>query len=130
MIRKGMNFRHAPRLSFRLCNGDDPDPERDSAYVVVVKRADCLDASGEFSQELREKAPMHGPHRWSRTNMIYSDSWRKQTRGRYINVRVNGEWEIHWKPVYWTAPVYWVEDGWVFRGTNYRYEDPTTTTNS
>ena len=145
--RKGHNFRHAKGLTFRSALPTDRTTDGGEIpwnYCVVVKTRSCLDENGEYSSELRRVAPMHGTiEGHSRTNMIYSGSWRKQNRHKWFQVQTkpslnptqfkaaeeagddNPEgWEVHLFDYYWTAPIYWIEDGCVFQDTRHRYSNP------
>ena len=117
MKRKCIQFRPAHHLTFRSPITGDLDARGDailktrSGYVVIVRVKDCLDDHGKWNEACRDVAPMHGPHTYSRSNMVYG-GWRKQSNA-------NG-----WPP-HWTSPVYWVENGRVHRGTVHAYKDPT-----
>jgi len=147
MKRKGINFKRAPHLTFRnplpgetQTNGR---PLRDH-HVVIVRVKDCLDADGNFSQSLRAEAPMHGTvEGHSRSNFVYGGPWRKQSRGKWFHVQTkptltpaqykaaeaSGEdnpegWTQQWFDNYWTAPMYWVEDGAVYSATRSTHTNP------
>jgi hypothetical protein len=133
MRRKGIdNFRRANHLTWRYA-----DPKRDvdasgdpihSGYAVPVRAADCEvlppnEDNGRlyYDSDSIAEAPCLKGLRFSRSNMAYGP-WRRQTRGRYFHVAA--ETCVRWFDVYWTCPVYWVEDNVVYRGTVYRHTDP------
>jgi hypothetical protein len=86
MKRKGINFSHAPHLSFRYAKPEDMarcsdynvwEPSR-SGYCVIVRKKDCKDDGSGYL--VTDDAPCIPFSAWSRTNMVYG-RWRTQTRG-------------------------------------------------
>ena len=129
MIRKGMTFRPAPHLYFRSLQPGDRDSrgqdahKRHGSYCVIVRRANCVDDEGRLDFDMRDKAPMHGPHSWSRTNMVYGGV-RKNNRCIRVYRTVEGVERIIEQNVYWTRAVYWIEDAYVWQGTIRYYDKP------
>lgn len=82
--------------------------------MIVSRRAaeKIAEAEGIELFDAIRKAPALKMHGHVRSNMIYG-AWRKR-RG-YL---------------YWTCPVYWVEDGKVFTSTYHTYENPHTGANN
>lgn len=156
MKRKGYEFKLARHLTFRDAQARDlesdtykgsrryKDPSAYRAYAVIVPVRACINDEGEFDVEKREQAKALPFTGWSRTNMVYG-AWRRQTRGRHFPIRTkpaltpaqykvleaagddNPEgWEQRWFEAYWTAPVYWIENGSVYTATRHTYEDPSS----
>jgi hypothetical protein len=161
MKRKGIDFRRAPHLYFRSVRPEDMERcvrdrqwrDHDGAYVVIIRKRDCIDDDGNWSHELKEKATCLPFDGWSRTNMVYGGVYRKQTCGawfwipmyelseeRQTEIRANendhdirwydadksgGQVRI-WRDVYWTSTTYWVENGSVYTSTSHLWRDPTS----
>lgn len=159
MRRKGYDFSLSNDLTYRNYTAEDAaargetwTPAR-AGYCVIVRVKDCLDADGNYDDDLRKSAPHIGFSGWSRTNMLYGDKWRTQGRGRRFARRLSDlsrleqmEWRSNdeqfgnqvqwdddkkkdgvvskWYDVYWTRTVYWVEDGRVYTARMYAYQDP------
>jgi len=154
MRRKGIEVRRVKHLIFRDGNPEtDVDAHGDpihSGYAVPVRVKDCKPrpaANGDiyFDKADIEAAPCLPNLIFTRSNMAYGP-WRKQTRGKYVwrlldslpedeRMFVLGQAEdepalirngyaMIFASVYWTRPVYWIEDGRVYRGVTYAYEDP------
>lgn len=130
MKRKGIdNFRRVNHLTWRRGNPEtDVDgygrPIHDG-YAVPVRVADCTvrrpDDEGRvyIDPQSLEDAPCLPGLRFSRSNMAYGP-WRRQTQGRWFCV----DGEQDWYTIYWTCPVYWIENNRVYRGTRHRHIDP------
>lgn len=152
MRRKGYDVRVVHHLTFRRGNPETDKDARGEAihdgYVVPVRVKDCKPrpaADGRIYLDRDDllAAPCLPDLIFTRSNMAYGP-WRKQTRGKYAwrllddldpalqaayrenadkaCIRHDHVWHYH--EIYWSRPVYWVEDGRVFRGTVYRYNDP------
>ena len=156
MKRKGYNVRPIRHLIFRDGNPEtDVDAfgvPIHSGYAVPVRVADCKPrpaANGDiyFDKADIEAAPCLPNLIFTRTNMAHGP-WRHQTRGKYVwrrldrlpedvqaTARRQAEDEpglirnnhVMWYAAqYWTRPVYWIENGRVYRGVAYAYENPNT----
>lgn len=123
MIRKGIKFKYAPHLTFRISPRDGDVDSRDRPvsqfYFVLIRKKDCLDENGNFVNRKRETAPQFVKLGYSATNMAYGKV-RCQNRPRWFEdndgnpVRVNR---------YWTRAVYYIKDGFVYQGTiRYQHE--------
>lgn len=159
MKRKGINFRHSPGLYYRSarpedmerCTGHRTWSESLTSYVVIIRKKDCVDGNGNWSHELAQQAPCLPFDGWSRTNMVYGGTFRKQTRGarfwvhvsdltedQQCTVRDNDElhdvrWDddaktdgmvAWWFDTYWTCTTYWVEGGAVCTASSRMWRDP------
>lgn len=145
MKRKGIDFRAAPHLTWREAQEGDLDSrgrQVTGGYFILLRTKDCLGDSGDFDQEKRQEAPQFQKLTYSLTNMAYG-VWRKQTQGAHFWVRVRKpytpreareadekgielapEHELQWRDVYWTCPIYWIENGYMYRASSRTYENP------
>ena len=147
MIKKGIDFRAAPHLTFRHPNEGDVDSQDrqvEGAYFILLRWEDCKDPwTKVYDQGLRKEAPQFQKLTYSRTNMAYGRYRRRNQRvqywvtqkdflekniSRWEGVHCNGEVEndqvLVSFPHYYTCPVYWIEGGQVYRGTIKTWDEP------
>jgi hypothetical protein len=149
MRRKGYDFRLAPHLTFRTSEPEkDTDAHGDplrAHMAVPVRLKDCeVMVDGHLHIAPRQARCLPNLT-FTRTNMAYGP-WRHRSRGKFAWRRLeslSAANQAYYREQaqedpsiiqrgyvwtycdeYWTRPVYWIEDGRVYRATAYSYTDP------